>query len=103
MRLKKGDIVQSICGEYRGKQGKILRVSPTKQSCIVEGINFQIKHQRPTSPGQQAGRLKKEGWIQNTNLKLVCPKCGLPTRISKKKIGDKFVRVCKKCGEMIEE
>ncbi|MDI6839338.1 MAG: 50S ribosomal protein L24 [bacterium] len=102
MRLKKGDIVRVMSGEYKGKQGKILRIFPSHSVCIVEGVNFQIKHQRPTSPDQQAGRLKKEGPVHISNLKLICPKCGMPTKIGKKKVGDIFTRICKKCGEMIE-
>lgn len=103
MKVKKGDIVQVITGEYKGKQGKILKISPKKQTCIVEGVNFKIRHQRPTSPEQPGGRLKKEGPIHSSNLKIVCPKCGMPTRIGGKKVGERSVRICKKCGEMIEE
>ena len=103
MKLKKGDIVRVMNGEYKGKQGKILKFFHSQDACIVEGVNFQTKHQKPTSPEQQAGRLKKEGPIHISNLKLICPKCGVPTKVGKKKIGDTFTRICKKCGEPIEE
>lgn len=103
MKIKKGDTIQVMCGEYNGKRGRILRMFRKRNLCIVEGVNFQTKHQRPTSPGQQAGRLQKEGPIHISNVRLICPRCGLPTRVGKKKIGDKFVRVCKKCSEMIED
>lgn len=103
MKIKKGDIVKVISGIYKDKQGKVLKVIPQKNRCIVEGVNFRIKHQRPLSPENPGGRLKKEGPIHTSNLKLICPKCGQPTRIGKKNIGDRNVRVCKKCGEMIDE
>lgn len=102
MKIKKGDTVVVISGAYKGKQSKILKVFPEKNTCIVEGVNFRIKHQRPLSPEQPGGRVKKEGPIHISNLKLVCPKCGAPTRIGKKQVADKWVRACKKCGELIE-
>ncbi len=103
MKLKKGDLVRVITGEYKGKQSKILKVFIKKSTCIVEGVNFRIKHQRPVSPEQPGGRVKKECPIRVSNLMLVCPKCGTATRVGKKKVGDSWVRVCKKCGEMTDE
>jgi large subunit ribosomal protein L24 len=103
VKIKKGDIVEVISGVYRKKQGKVLKVFPLEQKCIVEGVNFRIKHQRPISPESPSGRLKKEGTINISNLKLVCPKCGRPTRVGRKRTENKIVRICKKCGEMIDE
>ena len=103
MKNKKGDIVRVITGTYKGKQGKVLKVEPDKYRCIMEGVNFRIKHQRAVSQENPGGRQKKEGPIHISNLKLVCPKCGQPTRIGGKSVGNKNVRVCKKCGEMVDE
>ena len=102
MNIKKGDTVKVLSGEYKGKQSKVLKVFPDKGTCIVEGVNFRTKHKRPTQPGEQAGRVKQEGPILFSNLKLICPKCGVPTKIGKKEVKDVRVRVCKKCGEMID-
>ena len=102
MKFKKGDIIKVMLGEYKGKQGKILKTLPSHNTCIVEGVNFYIKHQRRVSESKNAGRLKKEGPIKVSNIRLVCPKCGVPTRIGKKKLGDSYVRICKKCSEMID-
>ena len=103
MKLKKGDTVRVAIGEYRGKQSKILKIFTEKNTCIVEGVNFRIKHQRPISPEQPGGRIKKEGPIRISNLMFVCPKCGAAARIGKKKVGDLWVRTCKKCGETVDE
>lgn len=102
LKIKKNDIVLVITGEYKGKQGKVLKVFPKKNTCIVEGVNFVIKHQRPRSPEEPGGRIKKEAPIHISNLKVVCPKCGKPTRVGRRLIGEKIVRICKKCGEMLE-
>lgn len=103
MKIKKGDIVKVLRGVYKGKQGKVLKVIPQKTTCIVEGVNFRTRHQRPLSPESPGGRIKKEGPIHVSNLKLICPRCGQHTRIGKKNISDRNVRICKKCGEMIDE
>ncbi len=102
MKLKKEDMVRVITGAYKGKQSKILKVILGKNTCIVEGVNFRIKHQKPISQEQPGGRIKKECPIRMSNLELVCPKCGIPTRIGRKKIDNSWARICKKCGEMID-
>jgi large subunit ribosomal protein L24 len=103
MKIKKQDVVRVMIGAYKGKQGKVLATMPEKRRCIVEGVNFKTKHQRPLSPENPGGILKKEGSIHVSNLRIVCPKCGQAARVGKKSIGDKNVRTCKKCGEMIDE
>jgi large subunit ribosomal protein L24 len=103
MKLKKGDMVQVMRGIYKGKQGKILQVIPDKSKCVVEGVNFKVKHQRPLSPDKPGGRLKKEAPLHISNVKLICPRCGELTKVGKKKIGGKNVRICKKCNEAIDE
>ena len=102
MRVKKGDTVKIIAGAYKGKQGRVLKIVPEKSRCIVEGVNFRIKHQRPLSPENPGGRLKKEAGIHISNVKLVCPRCGQPTRIGKKSLESRNARVCKKCSEMVD-
>ncbi len=103
MKIKKNDIVKLILGEDRGKQGKVLQIIGKSNRCIVEGINFQIKHTRPKEPHEPAGRLKKEGSVHLSNLSLICPKCGEPTKVKMIRIENKRARTCKKCNELIDE
>ena len=108
-RIIKVDLVLVLRGEERGKRGKVLRIYPENQTALVEGINFQSKHTRPTQRRQQGGILKKEGPIHLSKLLLICPKCGKVTRVGSLFLQEgtcglrsrKKARVCKKCGEMI--
>jgi len=102
-RLKKGDIVILLSGNDRGKKGKILSIDKRKNFVIVEGINLAKKHVRPRKQGEQGGIIEKEAPIHISNLKLVCPKCGNPTRVQKSILDNKKkVRICNKCGEFID-
>lgn len=102
-RLRKNDNVQVISGEYKGKSGKILKVFPEKNRAIVEGINVVKRHTKPNAKNQQGGIVEKEAAIQISNLMLVCPKTGKPTRLGTKVLEDgKRVRFSKKAKESIE-
>lgn len=102
-RLKKGDIVILIYGDDKGKKGKILSIDKKKDFAVVEGANFVKKHVRPRKQGEQGGIIEKEAPVHISNLKLVCPKCGEPTRVQKTLLDNKkSVRVCNKCGEFID-
>ena len=104
VNLKKGDNVLVISGEDKGKKGKIVSISPKKLKAIVEGVNFLKKHVKPTEKTPQGGIVDQEGTINVTNLKLICNKCNQPTTIKREKIKEgKRVRVCKKCGEIIDK
>jgi large subunit ribosomal protein L24 len=101
-RILKGDQVLVLRGIERGKKGKVLKILPDQKTALVEGLNFQSKHTRPTQKRQQGGVLKKEGPIHLSKLLLVCPKCGEATRVGRMVLQDgQKARVCKKCGEMI--
>lgn len=102
-RLRKNDNVQVISGEYRGKTGRILKVFPEKNRAIVEGINVVKRHTKPNAKNQQGGIVEKEATIHISNLMLVCPKTGKPTRLGKMILEDgKRVRFSKKAKESIE-
>ena len=102
-RLRKNDVVQVISGEYKGKTGKILKVIPDKNRAIVEGINIVKRHTRPSPKNQQGGIMEKEAAIHLSNLMLVCPKTGKPTRIGVSVLENgKRVRFSKKAKELIE-
>jgi len=103
MRIKKNDTVVVIAGNYRGKKGKVLKVVPVKGRAIVEGVNFIKRHTKPTRKQVQGGIIEKEASINISNLMVVCPKCGEPTRVGVKVLPDGGrSRICKKCGEMFD-
>lgn len=102
-KIKKGDIVEVITGKDKGKQGKVLKVFPKTSRIIVEGVNFQKKHYRARRAGEQSQIITREGPIHISNVKLVCPKCGQPTRVGFKIVGDRKLRYCKKCQELVDE
>lgn len=99
MSVKKGDKVQVISGKDKGKQGTVLRALPQEGKVVVEGVAIVKKAQRPTQQNQQGGIVQKEAAIDVSNVMLVCPSCGKPTRVGHEHDdkGDP-VRVCKKCG-----
>lgn len=102
-RLRKNDMVQVISGEYKGKTGKILKVIPEKNRAIVEGINMIKRHTKPTPKNQQGGIVEKEASIDLSNIMLLCPKTGKPTRVGVSILeSGKRVRFSKKAKELIE-
>ena len=103
LHIKKGDTVYVNTGEDKGKTGKVLQVLITKDRAIVEGINMISKHSKPNAQNPQGGIEKKEAAIHISNLNLVDPKTGKPTRIGRKDDGKgKLVRYAKKSGEEIK-
>lgn len=102
-RLKKGDLVQIIAGDNKGQTGKILKVDPEKLRVFVEGKNLVKRHTKPNRTNQQGGILEKEAAIHISNVMLVCPKTGKPTRIGSRILDDgKKVRVSKQSKEMVD-
>lgn len=109
MRIRKNDMVIVISGDQRGRQGRVLKVFPEKNRVIVEGVNLIKRHTRPSQKNQQGGIIEKEGPVHVSNVMLLDPKQGVPTRIGIQTINnsDKTsrnrVRVAKKSGEIIVE
>ena len=102
VRLKTGDKVVVLSGKDKGKEGKIVAVSPKEGKLIVEGVNIASKHVKPRRAGEEGGIVKTEGALYACKVQLVCPKCGKRTRIAHKLTDDgKKKRSCKKCGETI--
>ena len=101
LRIKKGDQVAVVEGAYKGKKGKVLEVFPAKNRAIVEGVNVVKKHQKPTND-QPGGIIDREASIHLSNLMLVDPKSGEPTRIGRREENGKIVRYSKKSGETIK-
>jgi large subunit ribosomal protein L24 len=102
--LKKNDLVMVISGKEKGKSGRILRVFRQKNRVLIEKVNFIKRHTRPSGQMRQGGILEKEAPIHVSNVKIICEKCNLPIRVGRKILDDgKKVRVCKKCGEVLDK
>lgn len=102
MHLRKGDTVMVIAGDDRGKTGRVLKMIPEKNRLIVEGINFIIRHTRPSQLNPQGGRVEKEASIHASNVMLMCPRCNQATHVERRILDDgSRARVCKRCGEVI--
>ena len=103
LHIKKGDTVMVITGESKGQKGRVLEVDREKNKALVEGINTVSKHTKPNAKSPQGGILKKEAPINLSNLMLVDPASGKPTRIGRR-LNDKnkLVRYAKKSGEEIK-
>ena len=103
LHIKKGDTVYINAGEDKGKTGRVLQVLINKDRAIVEGINMISKHSKPNAQNPQGGIEKKEAAIHLSNLNLVDPKTGKPTRIGRREDGKgKLVRYAKTSGEEIK-
>ena len=102
MKVVKNDKVVVISGNYRGEEGKVLKVFPKTNKVIVEGVNFIYRHTKPSQKNPQGGIIEKEAPIHVSNVMVICPNCDNPARIGKKVLEDgQRVRYCKGCGEMI--
>ena len=104
MRIKKGDRVKVISGKDKGKEGKILRRDPARDTIVIEGVNMVTKHMRPSQKTPQAGIVKQEAPIYASKVMLVCPSCGKATRVGHAFLeSGKKVRICKQCKEIIDQ
>ena len=102
VHVKTGDTVVVLSGKDKGKQGKVLQVSPKERKVIVEGLNIATKHVKPRRQGEQGGIVEAEAAMYASKVQLVCPKCSKATRTGHKFLEDgSKVRVCKTCGEEI--
>ena len=91
-------------GKEKGKSGRVLKVFPEKNKVLVEKINFIKRHTRPHGQQRQGGILEKEAPLHVSNMMLLCEKCNKPVRIGHRFVeGEKKVRVCKKCGEILDK
>jgi large subunit ribosomal protein L24 len=101
--IKKGDQVIVITGESKGQKGRVLEVDREKTRALVEGVNMVSKHTKPNTKAPQGGIVKKEAPVHISNLMLIDPASGKPTRVGKRlNEKDKLVRYSKKSGEEIK-
>lgn len=104
MRIKKGDMVRVMSGNDKGKEGKVLKVFPDSGRIIVEKVNLIKRHTKASRDVPQGGIIEKEGPINASNVMLVCPNSGQPTRIGMEILSDgSRARVSKKSGEMLND
>ena len=103
--IRKNDNVVVTSGKDRGKRGRVVRVVAEKNRVIVEGVNV-IKRHTKANPQRnvKGGVVEREAPLHASNVQLVCPECGRPTRIGKKILGDgRKVRVCRKCEGVVDK
>ena len=99
LKIKKGDRVRVLTGKDRGKEGTVLRALPTEGKLIVEGVNTAKKHQKPTRMNQSGGILERDMPIDVSNVAVLSPGDGRPTRVGYKVQADGTkVRVCRRTG-----
>ena len=102
-RIQKGDTVVIISGKDKGKTGKVMQVLPTENKLVVEGVNKTVKHAKTRKQGEKGQKIEFFGPINASNVMLVDPKSGKPTRVGWKVMEDgRKVRVAKKSQETVE-
>ncbi len=103
LKIRKGDLVKVIAGDSKGQQGKVQEVIIAKNRVIVEGVNLVSKHTKPNAATPNGGIIKKEAALHISNVMLVDPTSGKPTRVGRKANADgKLVRVAKISGGEIK-
>ncbi len=103
LSIRKDDIVEVRVGKDKGKRGRVLRVFPGENRVVVEKVSMVKRHTRPDQK-QKGGIIEKEARIHLSNVLLVCPKTGQPSRVGWKVLEDgRKVRYLKKSGEMLDE
>ncbi len=102
MRIKKGDNVQVLSGNDKGKTGEVLEVIPKLNRVIVKGVNVRKKHVKARKQGDESGIIPVECSIPSSKVNVVCPKCGKATKVGYSMEKDQKVRVCKKCGAKLK-
>lgn len=103
--IRKNDNVVVMAGKDRGKRGRVLRIVPATNRLVVEGVNI-IKRHTKANPQKniKGGLVEREAPLHASNVQLVCPECGEPTRLGKKILGDgRKVRVCRKCEGVVDK
>ena len=101
MKIRKGDTVLIISGKDRAKKGKVFQVFPKTNKIVVEGLNLRKKHVRPKKSGEKGQVAEIPGPFSASNVKLICSKCGKPSRVGYRVVDKNKLRICKKCGQEI--
>lgn len=99
MKIKKNDTVYVVTGKDKKATGKVISVDTEANKIKVEGVCVQTKHQKARRANETSGIVNVTGSIDASNVLVVCPACGKNTRVGYSIVGDKKIRVCKKCGK----
>lgn len=102
MKFKKGDNVLIIVGKSRGKRGVIEKSFPKENKIVVSGINIAKHHLKPSRKNPHGGIVDKLSPIDTSNIVMICPRCGKPTRIGYRIADKKKMRICRKCQESVD-
>ncbi len=104
LHIKKGDTVKVLAGDSRGSEGKVLSVDKAKNRALIEGVNMVSKHTKPTAQNSEGGIVKQEAPVHLSNLMVIEPATGKPTRIGRKldEKTNKLTRYSKKTGDLIK-
>ena len=102
MKIRKGDNVEVLSGNDKGKKGEVLQVSPKADKIIVKGVNVRKKHVKARKQGEESGIIPVECAIPVSKVNIICPKCGKTTKVGYSIEKDKKVRICKKCGAKLK-
>lgn len=100
-KIRKDDQVEIIAGKDKGKRGNVVRVIRDKDRVIVAGCNIVKKAMKKRSQQDQGGIVEIEAPLNISNVGIVCKKCGRPVKVGYKIDGDKKIRVCRKCGDIL--
>ena len=103
LNVKKGDNVIVLAGQDKGKKGTVISASPKTETVRVEGVNVVTKHVKPRGPQNPGGIMKEPGNIHVSNVQVICPDCGKPTRVAHAIVDGKKARVCKHCGASLDK
>ena len=102
MRIKKGDTVEVLSGNDKGKTGEVLEVLQKADKIIVKGINIRKKHVKPRKQGEEGGIISVECAIPSSKVNVVCAKCGKATKVGYSEEKRVKTRICKKCGAKLK-
>ncbi len=101
LKIKRGDTVRVLAGKDRGKEGTVLEVWTADARVIVENVNLRVKHVRPRREREKGSRVRVPAALPVSRVALLCPKCGKPTRVGYRIVGQVKERFCRKCQEKI--
>jgi large subunit ribosomal protein L24 len=103
--IRKNENVVVTTGKDRVKRGRVVRLEPEKNRLVVEGVNMIKRHTRPNpQKNVKGGVVEREAALHASNVQIVCPECGKPTRIGKRILDDgRKVRICRKCDGVLDK
>ncbi len=102
MKIKKGDTVEILSGNDKGKKGEVMAVIPKSEKIVVKGVNVRKKHVKPKKQGEEGGIISSECAINSSKANVICPKCNKATKVGYIVEKNEKVRVCKKCGAKLK-